>query len=958
MGAGDRAFAPPRRLHGCALPREPEVRHRVGGPVRAVDRGAPEEPRPGRLRRSRPRRRGDDRRVRGTRGPLRHGRVVGVRGGGRRGPGAAGAAARGGDPPPPPGARSQRRGIRQLRRSRGALRHHPSPGTRRRTDQRELAVGDRRLDDEPDGVGPRRRPPHHPRRGQRGRAGARRSLLVGGRRSAHQGGHVLRGDDARRGRDRTRPRRAPIRGQAGADLRAAGPLRGGAALDRGAHGGARREHRSARRLAEGLRRRAGRGPRDDVRSRGPARASSAAPDRRDRGCVPVRRRLHALRRGGGCGGAQPAFVRDADEARAPPGAPLVRVAEQPARRDRPGRRGDGDVRRCPHGARERSGDRSGRLRCVPAPSARGAPVGRPRPVHRGGPPTVLGGGLRLGVDEPPWLRRRGEVFHGDLGRAPVPAGASRGHGRDPSARRLAARPRPRGPGPGAAPEPRPRAPGPPRPLGAARRGDRGPAPGAVRGPQAEGGSGPHAGGGGGGRPDDPLGRRGQGGGAGAAAQGEAWRRPDRRPGHRCGRGRGRGGAACGPASGGSCAAGPGAGDGRRHRGPGRRRGRPPVRGVPDDATRRRARGGGTGRVRGGSARPEGRARVRPDVRGGLRPGRGEARPRCGGGGGRADRARSARAARPPRLAGGQPARRPRPRGGRGRRPGRGPSALVIEGLLAALGWGSADFLGAVVGRRIGSLWTVIIAQVFAALAATAIVVFTGDSIRPVAALTGALALNAIFTATAYVTHYRALELGPVAVVSPVGATYALVGVVLAIVFLGERPSLLALTGGVVTVVGVMLTSTDLRKLRAGTHGMPPGLPWAVASAIGFGVGGFFLAYLSLHLGWVVGMWASRWAELAGLVVVGLVRSRSLAARLPARAGIGAAIGVGAADLVGVTAFSIGTQTGLVSIVLVASAVFPLIAVGLSVAYLGERPVPNQYVGVGLVAAGLVLLGLA
>jgi len=283
---------------------------------------------------------------------------------------------------------------------------------------------------------------------------------------------------------------------------------------------------------------------------------------------------------------------------------------------------------------------------------------------------------------------------------------------------------------------------------------------------------------------------------------------------------------------------------------------------------------------------------------------------------------------------------------------------VIEGLLAALGWGSADFFGAVVGRRIGSLWTVIIAQVFAALAATAIVVFTRDSVRPVAALTGALALNAIFSATAYVTHYRALELGPVAVVSPVGATYALVGVVLAITFLGERPGFLALTGGLVTVVGVMLTSTDLRKLRAVTHGMPPGLPWAVASAIGFGVGGFFLAYLSRHLGWVVGMWASRCAQLAGFAVVGFAQRKSLGARLPLRAGIGAAIGVGAADLVGVIAFSIGTQSGLVSIVLVASAVFPLIAVGLSIAYLGERPVPNQYVGVGLVAAGLVLLGLA
>ena len=281
---------------------------------------------------------------------------------------------------------------------------------------------------------------------------------------------------------------------------------------------------------------------------------------------------------------------------------------------------------------------------------------------------------------------------------------------------------------------------------------------------------------------------------------------------------------------------------------------------------------------------------------------------------------------------------------------------MLEGLIAALGWGVADFWGAVTGRRVGSLWTVVIAQTFTALAATVLVLAAGDSVTPVSTLLGVLFLNAVFSAAAYVTHYRALELGPVAVVSPIGATYALVGVVLAIVVLGERPSAVALAGGVITVVGVMLTSTDLQKLRAGTHGMPPGLPWAVASAIGFGVGGFFLAYLSRHLGWVVGLWASRCAQLAGIAVVALVQRRDLGARLPARAGIVAALGVGLADLVGVIGYSYGASVGLVTIVLVASAVFPLIAVGLSVIYLGERPVANQYVGVVLVAAGLIVLG--
>ena len=48
-------------------------------------------------------------------------------------------------------------------------------------------------------------------------------------------------------------------------------------------------------------------------------------------------------------------------------------------------------------------------------------------------------------------------------------------------------------------------------------------------------------------------------------------------------------------------------------------------------------------------------------------------------------------------------------------------------------------------------------------------------------------MNGLASAIAYLTHYRALELGPVAVVSPIGSTYAVVGVLLAVVFLGERP---------------------------------------------------------------------------------------------------------------------------------------------------------------------------
>ena len=45
---------------------------------------------------------------------------------------------------------------------------------------------------------------------------------------------------------------------------------------------------------------------------------------------------------------------------------------------------------------------------------------------------------------------------------------------------------------------------------------------------------------------------------------------------------------------------------------------------------------------------------------------------------------------------------------------------VIFGLTAAVGWGLADFFGAISGRRIGSIGAVISGQVLSALFITAV----------------------------------------------------------------------------------------------------------------------------------------------------------------------------------------------------------------------------------------------
>ncbi len=283
---------------------------------------------------------------------------------------------------------------------------------------------------------------------------------------------------------------------------------------------------------------------------------------------------------------------------------------------------------------------------------------------------------------------------------------------------------------------------------------------------------------------------------------------------------------------------------------------------------------------------------------------------------------------------------------------------MIFGLVAPLGWGLADFGGAVISRRIGSVPTVVISQASGAVVMAVVLVLGGQGVDALTPNLGWVLLGGIVAAAAYASHYRALQLGPVSVVSPIGAAYALVGVALAVVLLGERLSAVELGGAVVTVLGVMLASADLRALLEGTHERAPGLPLALLSALLFGVAGYILAWLSREVGWALALWASRTMLVVALALpASLVGRRAVWSQVTPGVGIVGAIAVGMADLLGVATYAAGAERGFVSVVIVASSVFPLIAVALSVLLLHERPVANQYVGVGLVVVGLLMLGL-
>jgi len=283
---------------------------------------------------------------------------------------------------------------------------------------------------------------------------------------------------------------------------------------------------------------------------------------------------------------------------------------------------------------------------------------------------------------------------------------------------------------------------------------------------------------------------------------------------------------------------------------------------------------------------------------------------------------------------------------------------VIFGLTAALGWGVADFGAAVVSRRLGSMVTVLASQVAGILTLLILVALLRPAWSTPPGVIGGMAGNGIIAAGAYLLLYRGLELGPVALVSPVVAAYAVITIALAVAFLGESLPGIVAVGAFTTVVGVVLTSTDLRKLARPSPTGRSGLRYAIASMALFGVATFLLGRYAKEVGWLPALTLSRAFSTASLVGVALFARSARPGRAEglARPAVMGAVLVGAIDVLGGAAYARGTELGYVSIVSAASATFPLIPVVGGILLLRERPAASQLAGVVLVVGGLLLLG--
>src|SRR5437899_1813069 len=108
---------------------------------------------------------------------------------------------------------------------------------------------------------------------------------------------------------------------------------------------------------------------------------------------------------------------------------------------------------------------------------------------------------------------------------------------------------------------------------------------------------------------------------------------------------------------------------------------------------------------------------------------------------------------------------------------------IALGVCAALFWGLADSLATLSARRLTTFQTTLISQIASLLALNVLFIFMhvfNPSITIELSLenVGAGILTGTFTFVAYLSAYRALEVGPVAITSPLSSASAVVTLLL------------------------------------------------------------------------------------------------------------------------------------------------------------------------------------
>ena len=286
---------------------------------------------------------------------------------------------------------------------------------------------------------------------------------------------------------------------------------------------------------------------------------------------------------------------------------------------------------------------------------------------------------------------------------------------------------------------------------------------------------------------------------------------------------------------------------------------------------------------------------------------------------------------------------------------------ILLGLLTALTWGGADFIARFATHRIGALRSMLYMQLIGLLLLTISLpalggwghLADGSGWQPWA--WGFLA--GCFNAMAGLGFYRAFEIGKMAVVAPLSASYPALTLLLSWMS-GERVSAVRIAGIICTLAGVVIVAggektpdeNDAEAVRRSGRG----IGWAIFASVGFAMLFWLLGIRIIpRVGAVQTVWMIRLTST--LLITGAILVAREPVRLP-RGGVRwMVLGMGVFDTGAFVLSNLGMKIEQVAVISVLGSLYGAVTVGLAAFFLKEHVSRWQWLGIATIFLGIFLM---
>jgi drug/metabolite transporter (DMT)-like permease len=262
-------------------------------------------------------------------------------------------------------------------------------------------------------------------------------------------------------------------------------------------------------------------------------------------------------------------------------------------------------------------------------------------------------------------------------------------------------------------------------------------------------------------------------------------------------------------------------------------------------------------------------------------------------------------------------------------------------------WGTADFGGGLVSRRLPTLTVTVISQSVGFMALLVALTIQGGPIDRGSLGIGVLA--GLGGGIGLATFYEALSLGTMSIVSPLVACGAVVPFAISLAT-GERPSAVAVGGAVIALGGAVLASAEER--RGDVPEKARAIALAVVAAVALGLFTYLLGLGSREGSPLSTLVGARIGSLSLLFLLTLARRQPL--RLP-RPSLVPVLAIGLCDVAANALFALASGRGLLALVSVLASLYPVMTIVLAYIVLHERLSRLQIAGIAVALAGVAAL---